>query len=318
MNILVLSAGRRTSLVNILRQAVADHGGSVVAADIDGLAPALQLADRAVRLPRVGSEHYRTVLREIVDREQIHAVVPTIDTELACLSAMRDELAGQGCTAVVSGSELIDVTADKQRTSLEFGARGVRVPSTIEPDADDLPQQVFVKPRFGSASVGASVVSREDLATALNQVEQPIVQELIEATEVTVDALLDLDGRPVHYVPRRRLKTLGGESIQGVTIDDHAVRDWLVQLLDICSSMGGRGPITIQYFETPTEPTLLEVNPRFGGGFPLCHHAGGRYGDWLVEMLQGEKIAPRLGDYQRDLYMTRALTEQFVAEPLWH
>ena len=62
----------------------------------------------------------------------------------------------------------------------------------------------------------------------LRLVREPIVQEVLTGPEITIDALLDLEGRPIHYVPRRRIRTLGGESIQGVTLEhDTAFETWI-------------------------------------------------------------------------------------------
>jgi carbamoyl-phosphate synthase large subunit len=113
------------------------------------------------------------------------------------------------------------------------------------------------------------------------------------------------------------MRTLAGESIQGVTLSDSPFRDWLMRVLEVITELGGIGPITIQAFLTDPEPTLSEVNARFGGGFPLANAAGGRYPEWIVAMCRGESLAPRLGAYQVGLYMTRANTETFVEEPLW-
>ena len=50
--VLVAAAGRRTTLVRAFVEATAARGGRTIAGDVDPLAPALSLADDAVRLPR--------------------------------------------------------------------------------------------------------------------------------------------------------------------------------------------------------------------------------------------------------------------------
>ena len=41
---------------------------------------------------------------------------------------------------------------------------------------------------------------------------------------------------------------------------------------------------------------IIEINARFGGGYPLAHHAGGRFTDWLLDELEG-KLVPDYGDW---------------------
>ena len=128
----------------------------------------------------------------------------------------------------------------------------------------------------------------------------------------TIDALIDFDGNPVHYVPRLRIRTLAGESIQGVTISDENLGDWILELLHAVSGMGGRGAVTLQAFLTPEGPVFSEINPRFGGGFPLAQEAGGRYPEWILQLLEGKAIPAKIGEYERGLHMTRYFSEEFT------
>lgn len=287
---------------------------------MDPLAPTLYLADHATRLPLTSDLEYINALCDVVQQHRIDLIVPTIDTELEVLARHRRRLEELGCIPLVSSVELIEVTRDKFQTVQTFGDKGIRVPVSWLPSdlADhELPPRLFIKPRRGSASQHTYKTDRHTLDALLTIVPDPIVQELVEAPEVTVDALLDLDGRPLHYVPRLRIRTLAGESIQGLTIDDEPFRDWLIGVLEQVSKMGGIGPVTLQMFLTEPEPTLSEINPRFGGGFPLANAAGGHYPEWIVAMRRGETVAPCFGAYRVGLYMTRAHREMFVEETMW-
>lgn len=319
MNLLILSGGRRTTLVESFRKSLGGQG-RVIIGEVDGLAASAFVADRAIKLPRVGDPSYETALLDTVKKLHIKCVVPTIDTELGALHAAREKLASLKCTAVISAASLLSVASDKRETAIYFTNAGVKVPRWWDPKTTattSLPDELFVKPRFGSASAGTYRTNPDRLPAVLDLVKDPIVQECINAPEVTVDALLDFNGRPVHYVPRRRLKTLGGESIQGVTIDDTKFSDWILGVLGCVGELGGIGPQTVQFFDASDGPILLEINPRFGGGYPLAEAAGGTYTAWLLELLADKAIPAQLGEYQRELFMTRSLKEQFVEAPKW-
>lgn len=319
MNILITSAGRRTSLLGCFKKAVEPLGGKVHAGDMDGLAPALYLADQSVQLPPVLREDYIPFLLEYVKEHDIKLVVPTIDTELAVFAENRDRFAEQGCRLLISSPELVSACRDKWNTSLVFEEKGVRVPYSWLPDElpSDLPDHLFIKPRDGSASQDAYAVDKENLATMLQQVPNAIVQERVGGKEITIDAFIDFDGNPIHYVPRIRVKTVGGESVQGVTIKESGLGEWLESILNIIGEMGGIGPMTLQAFLTGDEFVLFEINPRFGGGFPLGNAAGGTYPQWLVDAVGGATVTPKLGDYTVGLSMTRSYQEVFTQEPKW-
>lgn len=320
MNVLITSAGRRTTLLKHFQAACRAHGGKVLAGDMDPLAPALYLADRGFVLPAIGHGSYLDRLIDIVRREKIRLLVPTIDPELPFLAEHAEAIAEAGGLALISTRELTGITGDKWLTTTRLAEAGIEVPRSWLPDSmepDTLPRDLFIKPRDGSASQHAYAIERDGLAVMLERVPNAIVQERLDGPEITIDALLDLDGRPLHYVPRRRVRTLAGESIQGVTIDDgNGLGDWLVRVLRAVAGFGGRGPMTLQAFLTARGPVLTEINPRFGGGFPLGHAAGGLYPEWLLRMVDGEHLEPRLGEYERGLYMTRFNTEHFTNRPI--
>lgn len=320
-NVMITSAGRRTGLVRAFAEAAHARGGRVLATDVDGLAPALYLADEAVRtLPLRDAGYSDDLLAKVVSHD-IRLVVPTIDTELPILAANRSRFEAVGCRVAISAASFIETSMDKHLTALAFGSFGIRVPKSWIPPIPasvEIPITVFVKPRSGSASQNTFQIGREDLDAILRVVPDPIIQEVLTGPEITIDALLDFDGRVIHYVPRRRIRTLGGESIQGVTLEhDSGFEAWIEDLLGHCASLGGVGPLTMQAFLTPEGPVLTEINARFGGGFPLAHAAGAEYPAWLLDMIEGAAVRPRLREYEAGLYMTRSSAELFTRQPKW-
>ena len=54
---------------------------------------------------------------------------------------------------------------------------------------------------------------------------------------------------------------------------------------------------------------VTDINPRFGGGFPLPTAAGSRYPELALALAAGERPEPRLGDFREGLVMTRFFSE---------
>jgi|ERR1035441_7506733 carbamoyl-phosphate synthase large subunit len=319
-SILVSSAGRRISLLELFQGAAHSRGWKVIAGDCDALAPSLYLADKAVCLPRVASEGYIPALFEIVETHSVRLIVPTIDTELLVLATNAERFLSVGCRVLISSPDFIAICRDKLNMAAHFSQRGIATPAAWLPSdlaGAALPKRLFIKPRDGSASVHTYRVDRENLAEILPLVPNPMIQEELQGTEITIDALIDFDGTPLHYVPRVRLRTMAGESIQGRTIPDLEISHWLIECLTIAAQMGARGAITLQAFLTLNGPILTEINPRFGGGFPLGHAAGAHYPEWILQLLEKRTLQPRLGDYSPNVYMTRYYREHFFTAPLW-
>ena len=321
MNVLITAAGRRTGLVRAFGVEVRKRGGRVYAGDVDALAPALYDADEGLRTKRTDDPEYVADLLEAVSRHSIGLVVPTIDGELPVLALAKDRFLSLGCRVAVSDPTFVATTLDKHVTGVVFGAAGIHVPWTWLPPValiDDLPSSLFVKPRRGSASQDAYIVERGRLDSILPLITDPVVQEVLEGPEITIDALLDIQGEAIHYVPRLRMRTLGGESVQAMTLEhDASLESWIERVLRVCRRLGASGPLTIQAFLSPVGPVLSEINARFGGGFPLAHAAGAEYPAWLLDMAEGKSVPPRLREYESGLYMTRYNEERFTRHLMW-
>lgn len=316
-SILISSAGRKISLLTLFQKSAHQRGWKVIAGDYDAMAPTLFMADEGVQLPAVADPNYIPELLGLAASRDVRVVVSGIDTDLLLLAQNAQEFLNIGCRILGSTPEFVSIVRDKWCTAIQFASRGIATPQSWLPSVrvdEELPTRLFVKPRNGSGSVHAYRTTREQLDTTVARVPNAIIQEELEGTEITIDALLDFSGTPLHYVPRTRIKTVGGESIQGCTIADTNLRSWLMDCLRHAGTMGAAGVLTLQAFLTERGPVLTEINPRFGGGFPLSYAAGAHYPDWILDLLEGHNVQPRIGEYVADLYMTRYYREHFFSK----
>lgn len=289
--------------------------------DCDPLAPSVYMGDESVRLPPVNTPDYIPFLLDFVRSHRVRLIVPSIDGELLPLAENAAQFLAVGCQPLISSAEFVSVCRDKWTTSLRFSSCGVATPASWLPatlNGHSLPEKLFIKPRDGSASLHAYPATVESMSRVLPMVPNPIIQEQLYGTEITIDALIDLRGVVLHYVPRIRIRTMAGESIQGRTISDDSLREFLGACLGACSQMGGRGVLTLQAFLTAGGPVLTEVNPRFGGGFPLSYEAGAHYPQWILALLENGQVPARLGQYRSDLYMSRYYQEHFFTAEILH
>ena len=197
--------------------------------------------------------------------------------------------------------------ADKYLAHLFFEERGIPSPPSWLPDElpGDLPYPVLVKARFGfgSRNIYRANDARElDFFLGYTQVDS-FVQRLCPGEEFSIDVFCDLDARCLNAIPRTMIQSKGGESIKGMTIQDPE----LIELGRLVSEeLGIRGPANIQCFRVePGRHEVTDVNPRFGGAFPLPRAAGSRYPELALALARGERPEPRLGDFREGVLMTR-------------
>ncbi len=312
--IVVLSAGRRVSLVRCFQQAAKSHGFDIVAADLNpSMSAACHIADSNFTLPHVNSPEYAEKLLAYCMNNNVRLVVPTIDTELLRLSELQAQLNDIGCTAVVSNPDIISICRDKRRTSSYFEAKGIRSPALFQ--ADNLPFPVFIKPYDGSLSSGAAVVrTADDLTQEMLRNPKNMFCQFLDPrdySEFTCDAYFNRDGHLKCVVPRLRVEVRGGEVSKGRTSKNEIV-PFLFEKLGRME--GARGCLTIQIMRHNSngELFLLEINPRFGGGYPLTARSNALYHTWLIDEYILGKPVDRFDDWQDGLTMLRYDGEVFV------
>ena len=139
-----------------------------------------------------------------------------------------------------------------------------------------------------------------------------MVQAVCHGEEFSIDVFCDLDGRCLAAVPRTMIESKGGESIKGMTIKDAE----LIELgRAVAEALPLAGPANIQCFREPEgRLEVTDVNPRFGGAFPLPTAAGSRYPELALALANGERPEPRLGDFREGVVMTRFFSEVILEE----
>ena len=60
----------------------------------------------------------------------------------------------------------------------------------------------------------------------------------------------------------------------------------------VSASLGHLGIMDADGFMTPEEPVILELNPRFGGGYPFSHEAGANVPAALIAWAAGRPANP--------------------------
>lgn len=291
MNVLITSAAAKVLLVRSFQRAVTPRGGRVVACDIAADSAALFAADAGVLVPRLTDPGFREAFLELCAAQAIDLVVPTRDGELAALAALAPELAARGTRVLVAPPETLRLCQDKLAFAGFCREQGFPVAPVLSPDA--VPAfPVFVRPATGAGAVGARRIDDRAAWEALGERRrQHIIQPVITAPEYTIDTLMDLEGKPVQAVARRRLAVRAGEATKSQVEELPALSD---MALDLCARLGCVGHNVVQAFYRPEDgPLFIEVNPRFGGASNLSLVAGLASPERLVEMLTGEAEAAR-------------------------
>lgn len=284
----------------------------IVAADANPeLSAACHAADSRHRLPLIGSGDYVDSLLDICREEHVRLVIPTIDTELAKLSASANAFADANVRVNIGGPEFVAIARDKRLTAERLGVIGVATPRTFGLDEIEagLDFPLIAKPPGGSSSAGiARYRSIDDYHRSPPQ-PGDMLQELLEGPEYTVNVFCSVDGTFRCAVPHQRLEVRAGEVSKALT---ERRADLTAVAQKIAALPGARGVFCFQAILTREGPVVFEINARFGGGYPVAHHAGATFTRWLLEEVTG---APSTAsdEWQDGLLCLRYDAEVFVS-----
>ena len=312
IGVLVSSAGRRVELLNCLREGAGRIGRPIriIAGDLrPELSAACHSADHSVQFPRACTAEFSERMLEVCQKEDIHLVIPTIDTELLAIAQLKPQLRGLGVTPAVSSPDVVRMARDKASTAQALAKVGIRTPGTLplsglKEALDRWGLPLIAKPIDGSNSQGLRrLTTLKDLEGLPADRSGYLVQEWVHGREFTVNFLMDRESKILSAVPHERLEVRGGEVSKGRTTFLPQV-EALLPKLELALN-GGFGPLCFQAILTPdSEVVVFEINARFGGGYPLTHKAGARFTQWLMESATGTVPKP-IGDWTRDLTMLR-------------
>lgn len=316
LNVLVTAGSRRVPLVRMFQRALADLRlpGQVVVTDVNALSPAVHLADRAYRVPFATDEGYIEAVLDVCHQANIGLVVPTIDDELPVFGRARDQFDAAGIVLAVSPWQTTETCNDKLATSEFLLAHGVAAARTYlprdVPASESLP--LFVKPRYGRGGVGAFPArTAAELAFFSSYVADAVVQEFLEGPEFTLDMMCDFDGRVLSIVPRERVVIRAGVSDRGRTVHDPRLMALAVQTAAVLRLAGA---VNVQCRVVNGHPVIFEINPRFSGGIPLTVAAGADFPKMLVELALGREVAPSVGRFVDNLWMTSFESSLFLED----
>lgn len=303
ITVLISSAGRRVALLEAFREDAAQLGleARIVATDrAPEFSSACQVADVAVQVPIVQDDAFIPAMLAIAERERVHLIIPTIDTELSKLADARDSFADLGARVVVSAPDVVALAGDKYRTATFLQQADIPAPHTFLPGEVTTEAPAFprvIKPRRGSGSVGIRVAADPSEFASLVPGAEDIVQEWIDGSEYTINFYVTAEGELGAIVPHLRIETRSGEVSKGRTERHEVFRDIAQRI--VAKLPGMAGPHCFQArWPDGGPPKVLEINARFCGGYPLARAAGAPFSRWLLEEAAG--LQPSVADDWRD------------------
>lgn len=316
MNILFTCAGRRTYLLKYFKENMSPED-KIVATDMQLSAPALQAADIKIQVPAVYDQKYIDITLNICKEHKIDALLCLNDLELPILAENKAKFEALGVKVIVSDPEVIDICFDKYKTAQWVESIGLYAPQTYVTLASakealakgEILFPLFMKPRWGSGSIGLETIDDMEeldiyyhllmkkikktiLATASVGDEYIMIQEKLSGNEFGLDVMNDLEGNNVAVSVKQKLAMRAGETDKALTVDLPEVRKMGAAIGRNLKHIGNLDVDIMQ--RANGDYCVLELNPRFGGGYPFSYEAGVNMPLAILKWLKGEEVDSRI------------------------
>lgn len=312
VNILLTTVGRRSYMVDYFKKAL-DGAGEVHAANGTAQSPAFRVADKSVVTPLIYDGNYIPFLLSYCKGNRIDAIISLFDVDIPVLSKHKAEFAAIGTTVITADPWVTEICNDKWKTYQFLLENGFAAPKTyLTPEAaladisdGNLSFPLFVKPRWGMGSIAVFEAENEtELRVFYEKTKRTIgrtylkyesganidasvvIQEKLCGTEHGMDIMNDLEGNPCSVIVKRKLAMRAGETDSAVTVDEPEIKALGERLAAIFRHPGN---VDVDVFKTERGAYILEMNARFGGGYPFSHMAGANLPQAIVCWLRGEK-----------------------------
>jgi carbamoyl-phosphate synthase large subunit len=197
---------------------------------------------------------------------------------------------------------------DKAQTARFLRQAGFDTPETFTDLADAIGTvgyPLVLKLRNGSASKGFGVFrDRRSAEEHWASSDTPMIaQPFVQGRLVNVEACSDEGGKLMGISAWERHVSIAGETLLAETIEHPRALRTAQELLEASPIPG---PIDIDMIEADGKMYVLEVNTRFGGGYPTSHLAGADFTGALVGALQGRQ-PETIYRYRPGVTMTKEL-----------
>ncbi len=308
MNLLITSVGRRRYLVDYFKEALSGEG-SIHVMNSNEFTPAFLSADHAVKSPLIYDDSYIPFLLDYCSENRIDALLSLFDVDLPVLAANREKFTEVGTRLIVSDKKVVDICNDKWKTFQFLRENRFNTPMTWI-DRKSLPKEkagypLIIKPRWGMGSLSMFEADNEAEAEMMYDravrtvIRSPmlkyeaaqesercvILQEKLAGNEYGLDVINDLDWKYQCTIVKRKLAMRAGETDCAQVVDMPALKKLGKRLAGVLKHVGN---LDVDIFMSEGQAYVLEMNARFGGGYPFSHLAGVNLPKSIIRWMRGE------------------------------
>lgn len=313
MNVMLTSVGRRAYMVKYFKE-VLGNTGKVYVSNSDDKSIAFKYADEKVITPLIYDDNYIPFLLNYCKKNSIDILISLFDIDLLILAKHKKQFEEIGTKVIVSDPQIIEICNDKWMTYQFLKNNDFNVPASFlninevvaKITAGELNYPIVVKPRYGCGSISIAIAydeddlryltkrANEDIANSYLKYESAVTndkvlyQECLKGQEYGADIINDLSGITQNVIVRKKIAMRSGETDIAELVDEPIIKEVLEKLGKVTKHIAN---MDCDVFLVDGVPYILEMNARFGGGYPFSHMGGCNLPKAIIEWAKGNAVS---------------------------
>lgn len=299
-------------MVKYFKEALGKNG-KVYVSNSDDKSIAFKYADEKVISPLIYDKNYIPFLVDYCKRNSIDILISLFDIDLLILARHKNQFEEIGTKVIVSDPKIIEICNDKWKTYQFLKDNGFHAPISFL-NMDDVISQIaigemsypiVVKPRYGCGSISVDIAydeedlryltkkANEDIENSYLKYESAmtedkvIYQECLKGQEYGADIINDLNGKTQNVIVRKKIAMRSGETDIAELVDEPSIKIVLEKLGKVTKHIAN---MDCDVFLVDGVPYILEMNARFGGGYPFSHMGGCNLPKAIIEWVKDNVV----------------------------
>ena len=263
----------------------------IFVSDSDKLVPCFFLKGiKKILLPKVklNSKDYIKKLFSKVKKYKIKKIIPLSDHDLVILSQNKKKFKKINCDVIISEKNIVKICMNKKLLYDFCIKKGINIPISFFSFKKNFSFPVIKKRIVGSGSKELDLNVKKRNLRNIN-FKKFFFQKKITGIEYGIDLFGYPNKNFSSYSIKRKLLMRSGETDRSKIVIDKKLSKFAEKLISIFRPYGNIDCDVIR--NKSGQIFLIDVNPRFGGGYPTTHLSGKNFLKYILT--DGKFIPPK-------------------------
>ena len=272
MKLLFTNAGRRTYMVEFAKKIIKSK---VLVSDVQSIVPSFYLDGiNKYLIPKIkkNKKKYIKKLLSLVKKLNIKKIIPLSDHDLVVLAENKLKFKRLGCDVIISNPSFVKMCMNKKKMYFFCKKNKINTPDSFFSKR----KKIFNFPLLKKKIVGSGSSELEEIKNKIKidklNFKKFFLQKKIKGTEYGIDIFNDPNKNVSRSCIKKKFLMRAGETDRSLLVKDKKIKAFADKLIKIFNHYGNIDCDIIK--DKNRKLFLIDLNPRFGGGYPATHLAG--------------------------------------------